>query len=79
MSRKPHPEAPEPLVIDPCRFCRSGGVELDIAQPRAGSSSEAFVFCRQCKAAGPTQPNPEKAVDAWNIGVTIRRKEEPKP
>ena len=28
-----------------------------------------FIFCKDCGAKGPTQPNPAWAWEAWNEGV----------
>lgn len=76
---KPHPEALEPIIVDPCRFCRSGGPHLDIAQPRGGARGDAFVYCRECKASGPIAPSVETAVDWWNNGLIPQRKPEATP
>lgn len=76
---KPHPEAMEPIVIDPCRFCRSAGPHIDLVKPRGVLHGDTFVYCRECKAAGPTAQSVEKAVEWWNNGLIPKpRKAEPK-
>lgn len=79
MTKDPLAEVLEPYVIEPCRFCSSGGDFLDIAKPRGHAKGESFVFCRECKSAGPTGPTVEKAIHYWNNGWVPRRKEETKP
>jgi hypothetical protein len=65
---KPETQSP-PLVLAPCRFCRSAGDYLDVIQSRLGGAfMKAFAYCRECQAQGPTATSILQAVSYWNNG-----------
>lgn len=64
MTKPETPPAKGPLVLYRCRFCNSSGDYIALIVCRLG----CFVYCRECKAQGPTAKSPLQATADWNFG-----------
>lgn len=52
------------LEAEICPFCK--GEDLTVSSFHKGFKEQFQVFCSDCNAAGPTEPNPNEAVISWN-------------
>ena len=78
---KKHPEAEEPIILEPCQFCASIKIEF-LRCPKvpttSGGALDVWIYCRECSASGPHAPTAEIAAQYWNLGKP-EGKEEARP